>query len=152
MSINELMKTSSDEIISDANAALSRSELAHYKSSKPEQNKQRLQILFDLARQCIENKTLVSMLEYASKIAEERFQSGFDLFEVQTAFNVLEEIIWKKIINELPPQDYAEALGMISTVFGAGKDMLATTYVSLASKIKTSSMDYRALFAGTDGI
>lgn len=92
------------------------------------------------------------MLEYASKIAEERFQSGFDLFEVQTAFNVLEEIIWKKIINELPPQDYAEALGMISTVFGAGKDMLATTYVSLASKIKTSSMDYRALFAGTDGI
>jgi len=152
MTIIELLIANKDEIITDANTALSRSELTHYKSSGSEQNKQRLQLLYGLALQCIQNKTLLPMLDYVKKIAHERFQLGFDLYEVQTAFNVLEEIIWKKIIEELPPAEFADALGMVSTVFGAGKDTLATTYVSLASKVKTSSMDYKALFAGTDGI
>lgn len=45
---------------------------------------------------------------------------------------------------------YAEALGSISTVLGAGKDMRARTYVSLAAQAKVPSLDLKALFAGPE--
>lgn len=152
MTIVDLLETKKDEIIVDANAALSRSELKHYKGSGTEQNRERLNVLYNLALQSIQDKTLLPMLGYVQQLAVERFELGFDLYEVQTAINILEEVIWRKIFEELPPPEFAEALGLVSTVFGAGKDMLATTYVSLAGKTRTSSLDLRMLFSGTDGI
>jgi hypothetical protein len=80
------------------------------------------------------------------------FESGFDLWEVQTAFNVLEETIWRCILNEMQPEEYAEALGLVSTVLGTGKDTLARTYVTLASKTKTPFFNVQHLFNGTEGL
>jgi hypothetical protein len=91
------------------------------------------------------------MIAHAQTIARERFASGFDLSEVQTAFNVLEEAIWRRILEGLPPVDYGEALGLVSTLLGAGKDALARTYVTLASKTKAPSLQLQHLFAGTEG-
>jgi hypothetical protein len=71
---------------------------------------------------------------------------------VQTAYNVLEEAIWLRILKDLQPAQYAEALGLVSTVLGAGKDALARTYVSLASKAKAPSLNLQSLFAGSGGL
>jgi hypothetical protein len=91
------------------------------------------------------------MIAHAEAIARERFDSGFDLSEVQTSFNVLEETIWKRILKSLPASDYAEALGLVSTVLGAGKDTVARTYVTMASKTKTRTLNLQSLFSGTEG-
>jgi hypothetical protein len=91
------------------------------------------------------------MVAHTDSIARERFASGFDLWEVQTAFNVLEEAIWVHILKELPPTEYAEALGLVSTVLGTGKDTLARRYVSLASKTKASTLNLQSLFTGMEG-
>ena len=70
---------------------------------------------------------------------------------VQTGFNALEAATWGRILTGLEPTQLAEALGLVSTVFGAAKDALGRRYVSLATKTHAPSLDLRALFAGTDG-
>lgn len=89
------------------------------------------------------------MVQYTERIARQRYLTGFELFEVQTAFNVLEEVIWKRIISQMNPNDVAEAIRLVSTILGAGKDTLARTYVALAARAKAPVMDLKALFAGT---
>jgi hypothetical protein len=65
---------------------------------------------------------------------------------------VLEEAIWMQVLRHLPVTDYAEALGLVGTVLGAGKDSLARRYVSLASQTKTSSLNLQSMFSGTEGM
>ena len=89
------------------------------------------------------------MINYSEKVAKERYESGFDLHEVHTAYNVIEEVMWKKIINEIESLQLAEALGLISTMLGTGKESLALAYVSLASKQKAKSLNLTQLFKGS---
>lgn len=149
MELSQILHERMDEILSEAESSLSRSHLPHYEKAGGEHNRQKLKALYVLAVRAIAEKNLGPMLSHAETIARERYDAGFDLSEVQTAFNVLEEAAWRFIMKNLPPVDYGEAIGLVSTVLGAGKDMLARTYVTLASKSKAPSFDLRTMFAGT---
>ena len=105
--------------------------------------------LYDLAVDAIERRNLETFLEYAAALARERYYAGVSLAEVQTAFNVLEEAIWRCALETIPPGELAEALGLVGTVLGAGKDHLARTYVSLASSCHVPALNMLSLFAGT---
>jgi len=93
---------------------------------------------------------LTPIVAHAQQIARERFSAGYDLSEVQSAFNALEAATWARVLATLPPDRFARTLGLVSTILGAGKDALARTYVSLATDAHAPSLDLRALFAGTD--
>ncbi len=151
MDINQLLHDQSNDILSDADAAIARARLAHYEKSGTEHTHQRLKALYTLTARAVKEKNLGPMVAHAETIARERFETGFDLSEVQTAFNVLEEAIWVRIMKNISPNELAESLGLISTVLGAGKDTLARTYVSLASKTKAPSLNLQSLFSGTQG-
>ena len=150
MNLIELLEQRKALILNQAANTLARVHLTHYDETSLEQNKARLQVLYQLMVRCIKEKDLTIIIRYAEGLAQERFASGFDLLEVQVAFNVLEEAIWKQIIEECPPSALAEALGLISTVHGAGKDALARQYIALASQTKVPSLNLEALFKGTD--
>ncbi|MGA9405674.1 MAG: hypothetical protein WBW71_00950 [Bacteroidota bacterium] len=151
MSLDQLLHDQANDILSDAEASIARARLAHYEKSGTEHTHQRLKALYTLTARAVKEKNLGPMVAHAETIGRERFEAGFDLSEVQTAFNVLEEAIWMRILKNLSPGELAEALGLISTVLGAGKDALARTYVSLASKTKAPSLNLHSLFAGTQG-
>jgi hypothetical protein len=151
MDLNQLLHDQSSEILSDAEAAIVRARLAHYEKSGAEHTHQRLKALYTLTARAVKEKNLGPMVAHAETIGRERFEASFDLSEVQTAFNVLEEAIWMRILKNLSPKELAEALGLISTVLGAGKDTLARTYVSLATKTKAPSLNLQSLFGGTQG-
>jgi hypothetical protein len=151
MSIVQLLQNHAGEILDNAYRAISRAHLRNYETSGPEQTRQRLQALYELVLQCVRERNLTPIRVYAKTIAAERFASGFDLWEVQTAFNVLEEAIWLRILKELQPAQFAEALGLVSTILGAGKDTLARTYIGLASKTHAPLLNVQSLFAGTEG-
>jgi hypothetical protein len=150
MTIVELLQNHAGDILSEAYQAMSRAQLKSYQAVGAEQTKQRLQALYDLVVQGVQERNLTPMRLYAKAIAIERFEAGFDLWEVQTAFNVLEEAIWLRILKELWPSQFAEALGLVSTILSAGKDTLARTYIGLASKTNTPSLNVQFLFAGTE--
>ena len=147
MNLLELLETSRKEIIDEASESLFRARLRHYETSGMEQNRQRLERLYALTLECVKGKNLVPMLDYARTIAKERYLNSYDVQEVQTAFNVLEEEIWKRITAVVAPADYPEAFGLTSTVLGAGKQALAAEYVALDShKKEVQPLDLNAWF------
>jgi hypothetical protein len=148
MNVHEFLHEQSSAVLAEAESAIVRSRLRHYEEGGKEQTHQRLKALLVLTTRAIQEKNLGPIIAHAEQVASERFQAGFDLWEVQTAFNVLEEAIWKKILESMPPSQMAEALGLVSTVLGAGKDALARTYVSLASRTRASSLNLESLFSG----
>lgn len=150
MTLQELLHTHSKRIINEAVEALEHSRLSHYKQAGHEHTHHRLMALYVLTTKAVQERNIGPLLAHVNTIAEERFKAGFDLSEVQAAFNVLEEALWRHIINDIPPGNQAEALGLVGTVLGAGKDALAREYVSLASKTKAPSLNLQTLFAGIE--
>jgi hypothetical protein len=140
-----------DAILEEAEAALARAHAEHYEAAGLPEVRRRLEALLDRLLASLDGRDLGPMIAYAQEIAEERFEAGYDLSEVQTAFNALEEATWQRVLGNLEPSQYAEALGLVSTILGAGKDALARRYVSLAAHTHAPSLDLRALFAGTEG-
>jgi len=148
MNLVECLEHNQNEIIRTSFDALLRSNLKHYSSSNANENWQRLEKLFDLTLISIKNKSLVDIIEYSEKIASTRYNSGFDLHEVHTAYNVLEEALWKEIMNNLDSKEIGNALGLVSTILGTGKETLALTYISLTGKTRPKSLDLSELFKG----
>ncbi|HMN23269.1 MAG: hypothetical protein IT276_11895 [Ignavibacteriaceae bacterium] len=146
MNLKELLRTQSAEILESATQVLKCAHLKSYDKSSPADNKKRILNLLTLTQQCVIERTLLPMKEYSAQIAKERFNAGFGLHEVQTAFNALEEELWTRITKQIAPEKLGEALGLISTVLGAGKEELALTYVTLASKTRTQTLNLTELF------
>lgn len=141
-----MLQEQSEEILNDAVSAMQRAHCRHYEEMGEEHIRARLKALYVLTQRALKERNLGPMLAHAESIAEERFHAGFDLAEVQTAFNVLEEAVWWRIVRWLPRAEYAEAFGLLGTVLGAGKDALARRYVSLASSAKVPSLHLEELF------
>lgn len=146
MDLKELLRTQSSEILEGALQSLNCAHLKSYSKSSPSENKKRLLNLLTLTQQCVVEKKLIPMKEYAAQIAKERFDTGFDLHEVHTAFNALEEELWNRVTKNISAESLGEALGLISTVLGSGKEELALTYVTLASKTRTQTLNLTELF------
>lgn len=149
MHLAQVLESHRESILDHAVGQLERSHLEHYEAAGAAVRRARLERLYDLVGQAVAARNLTQLRHHAETIASERFAAGFDLAEVQTAFNVLEEEIWRALVAELPPAELAESLGLVGTALGAGKDRLAARYVELASRARTPSLDLRALFAGT---
>jgi hypothetical protein len=152
MNLIELLEACENEILDEATRGLIRAHLKHYGANNANEDERRLRVLYQLILQSVKGKNLGPVIDYVQIIAQERFATGYDLHEVQVAFNVLEEAIWRRIVQGLPPSELAEALGLVSTVHGAAKDALARTYVSLACQRKTPSLNLRVLFEGLDDL
>ena len=144
----ELLERERAAIVAAAGDALARAHARHYDSAGVEETTRRLDALYDRLVEALRTHDLGAVLRHAEEVAEERFDAGYDLSEVQTAFNVLEEAIWTRALAVVEPARLAEALGLVSTVLGAGKDALARRYVSLAAGAHAPSLDLRALFGG----
>ena len=143
----EFLARERSSILGAADTALRRAHARHYESEV----QRRLEALFDQLLRALDERDVTGMLTYAEQVAEERFNAGYDLSEVQTAFNALEEATWARAMSELESTELAETLGLVSTILGTGKDALARRYVSLATRAHVPSLDLRALFTGTGG-
>lgn len=146
MDLKKLLKTQSAEILENALQSLNCAHLKSYSKSSQGENKKRLLNLLTLTEKCVVEKNLLPMKEHAAQIAKERFDAGFDLLEVHTAFNALEEELWNRVTKNIEPESLGEALGLVSTILGAGKEELALSYVALASKTRTQTLNLTELF------
>lgn len=150
MDLVSVLSEAKTGVLDDAYSALESSHETHYQEAGESVTRDRLTDLLDLVVAAIGDRDLAEMGVYAERVAEERFSSGFDVSEVQTAFNALEVAMWRHVISAVPSAELVEAIGLLSTVLGFGKDVLARKYVSLASQRHVPSLDLSALFAGTN--
>jgi hypothetical protein len=144
----EVLTQEREAIVATASSALERSHVPHYADAGAESAHERLELLLSLVLDSVTSRDLVPVIHHAERIAKERYEAGYDIREVQTAFNVLEEAIWARVVASVPAEHLAEALGLVGTVLGAGRDALASTYVSLATRQHVRSLDLSALFRG----
>lgn len=152
MDITTLLEKNIDVIVENSCIQICEVKLKGYTKSGSTMTRQKLQNLYKKVIECAKKKELIPMLHYTEKIAKERFASGYDLHEVQTAINALEENIWQLIFKNVKPAKLAESLGLVSSILGAGKDNLARNYVALATKTKVSTINLQSLLSGSESI
>ena len=148
MDLDVLLSEAEPGVVDEAYSALHRAHVTHYELAGEKFTRQALADLFELVVVAIRTRNLAAMSAYAEGITLERFNNGYDISEVQMAFNALEEAMWRCVVVAEPPDDLAEAIGLLSTVLGYGKDAVARRYLSLASKRHVPSLDLSALFGG----
>ena len=148
MDLDALLQEAEPDVLDEAYSALHGRHVTHYELAGETFTRQALTDLFNLVLAAIRTRDLAMMSAYAESLATERFNDGYDISEVQIAFNSLEEAMWRRVVSTEPPEDMVEAIGLLTTVLGFGKDTLARTYLSLASKRHVPSLDLSALFGG----
>jgi len=133
MELTELLRERSDDLVAEAMAELRQAHLEHYEAEGLTAVRERLATLLEVTLQCLSTARADPVVEYTTRVAHDRFAGGYDLLELQTAINVLEEALWKQILSSMEPVEVAHALGLVSSILGMGKDALARAYVSLAA-------------------
>ena len=150
MDLNALLSEREPEVLDEAYMSLQRSPGTHYERAGEEFTRERLEELSTLVIDAIRTRDLAPLSAHTEQVATERFNHGFTISEVQSAFNALEEAMWRRVVSRTPPEELAESIGLLSTVFGFAKDVMARTFVSLASQRHVPTLDLSALFAGTE--
>jgi RsbT co-antagonist protein rsbRD N-terminal domain len=135
-------------IVESAAQAIERNGMSRYRQAGPSEVRRRLQTLFTHLLRGVSERDVRPVAKYAEDIGEERFTSGYDLSDVQRAFNSLEEAIWACAFAELEPPASAETVRLVSAVLGAGKDALARRYLSLATQHRAPALDLQAMLDG----
>jgi len=133
MDVSEHLQNDSLAIVMAATNSVARAHLSGYETAGAETTRLRIQTIFDRLLHCIERNNASPLIRYVQELARDRFFGGVELHEVQTAINLLEEAIWKDMMERMPPQDFARAVAQVSAILGMGKDALACSYVWLAS-------------------
>ena len=136
-----------DHVIDDAVQALTDRGLQHYEEVGGQVVRQRFAALYGLFLDCLGQHTLDPIRRHGETIAQERFAEGFDIAEVLTAVNLLDEAIWRVVVTHLPQEGLAEARVVVNAALGAGKDTLARTWVSMASEQQSRNADHHLVTA-----
>ena len=133
-----LLSERTSDLVDEAVTMLSEARLEHYEAAGLPAMRQRLEALLETTVSCLRSGEADLIIEHTTRVAGERFGAGYDLLEVQTSLNVMEEALWRRILSLVEPAEVARALGLVSTLFGVGKDALARTYVSLTAQAHLS--------------
>ena len=148
MELSELFRSWEEDLVDEAVTELRHARLQHYIADGEEITRERVGKFIDHALECFSLRRAEPMIEHAEHIARERHAAGYDLFEVQTAINVIEEALWKRILSSVQPEELAHALGMVNAIFGMSKDVLARTYVSLATNLEAPRQELDEILDG----
>jgi hypothetical protein len=146
--LSELFRSWQEDLVDEALTELRHARLQHYIADGEEITRKRVTEFIERAMECFSSRRAEPMVEHAAHIARERHAAGYDLFEVQTAINVIEEALWKRILSSVDSDELAHALGMVNAIFGMSKDVLARTYVSLATNRETPRKELKDILDG----
>ena len=130
MEMSAVLASAEDRLVDEVVAALGRRCHARYVASGQEERRRYVRDLFELVVRCVHEGHVEPIIASSQQAAA----AGFDIAEVQGAFNVLEEVLWREVAAVLADDQRIEALRQLNAVLGAGKDALARTYVTLASR------------------
>lgn len=153
--VSQILADDAEMVLTRARRDLDRSHSMHYEREGPDVASLQLATLYRHVVEVVASRRSQPLVRYITGVARQRHCAGFDLWELQTAFNVLEEAMWHQLRSKLPPREFADAIGLLSAALGTGKDALARTYVELARAPRTGPETVETvepLFRGTEGM
>lgn len=146
--LEQLLESGRERVVDRALQATLALRHSHYEAAGRIETRSRLERLYDAAAIAATQRKLGPVVEYAQRLAEERYATGHTLPELQAAFNALEEALWEELVADLPPEGVAGALSLVSSIFGVAKDTLACAYVAEATRTRRPAFALSALSAG----
>ena len=121
METSAVLASVQDRVVSDVVASLERRDQARHDALSLEQRRREVLYLFELVLRCVHEGSADSIIMPSQQIAADRFAAGADLAGAQEAFNILEEVLWRRVADTLAGDQRVEALGLVNAVLGAGK-------------------------------
>ena len=137
-----------DAIVDDALRTLRAAGSTHYETLSDDELRERLGALLDHFTAAIARHDAIPVVGYAALLAGARHDRGYRLVDVQTAFNSLEQAVWRVVVEQRPAATVADDLALVTSAFGLAKDELARAYVDLAAG-GVPAVDVEALMSGT---
>ena len=134
MDASAVLLSAEDRVIDEAVAALAQRGQADQQSPGPDGRRRDVRQLFRLVLRCLHAERAKPIIRPSEQIAAHCYAAGIDLAEIQEAFDVLAEVLWRHLAGALADGQLIQALGLLSAIVGAGKDAMARTYVALATR------------------
>ena len=152
MQISVILVRTEDRVIGDAVAALEQRDQARRGVPSPAERRRDVEYLLELVRQCLHQGRPDPIIKPSGQLAADYFGAGIDLADVQAAFVVLQDVLWRHLSDVLPGDQQVETLRLVNAILGTGKDTLARTYVALAKERSgTAAVTAPAVAPGTGG-
>jgi methylmalonyl-CoA decarboxylase len=128
-----VLASAEDRVIDEAVAALAQTDQVR-RSPLPDGHHRDVRQLFRLVLCCVRAGRAEPVIRPSEQIAAHCYAAGIDFTEVQGAFSVLAEVLWRHLAGALTGEQLVQALGLLNAIAGAGKDAMARTYVALATR------------------
>jgi hypothetical protein len=143
--IEQLLRDDEPAILAEAAPTIAR--LEHYRRDGDESTRRRVEALYRHVARAVRARDLDDLLAHAARIARERFEGGYELAEVEAAFETLENAISRRALARLPLDELAWGLGLVSTAISHARSELGRTFVSLAPAVRPGTVDLTAVFS-----
>ena len=134
MEASSVLSSAEDQVVGEAVAVLARRDRALRHPPDPQERRRNVRQLFGIVLRCLQEGRAEPIIMPSEQIAAHCFAAGADIAELQAAFNVLAEVLWSRLACALAGGELVRALALVNTVVGTGKDVVARTYVALASQ------------------
>ena len=145
-----VLASTEDRVIDEAVAVLAQRAQAR-QSPCPDERRRDVRQLFLLVLPCMHAGRIEPVIRPSEQIAAHCYAAGIDLTEVQEAFNVLTEVLWRHLADALGGEQLVQALGLLNAIVGAGKDAMARIYVALATRDRNGQDEQPAGDSSTAG-
>ncbi len=132
--MSAVLASAQGRVVDEAVAALERRDQTHRRAASAADRRRYVWDLFGLVVQCVREGGTEPIIASSRQVAADRFAAGFDIAEIQGEFSVLEEVLWRHVVDALAGDQRIEAQRLVSTILGAGSDAVARTYVVLAGQ------------------
>jgi methylmalonyl-CoA decarboxylase len=145
-----ILASAEDQVIDEAAGALAQRDQG-CQSPLPDRHRRNVRQLFRLVLRCVRAGRAEPIIKPSEQIAAHSYAAGIDLTEVQGAFNVLAEVLWRHLTGALDGEQLIQALSLLNAIVGAGKDATARTYVALATSGRNGHREQSAGEPATTG-
>ncbi len=133
MDTSAVLASLEDRVIDEAVAALAQTDQAR-QSPLPDDRRRDVRQLFRLVLPCVRAGRAEPIIKPSERIAAHCYAAGIDLAEVQEAFDVVAEVLWRHLVGALAGEQLVQALGLLNAVIGEGKNAMARIYVAQATR------------------
>jgi methylmalonyl-CoA decarboxylase len=148
--VSAVLASAEERVIDETVATLTQRDQTR-QSPRSDERRRDVRQLFRLVLRCVRASRAEAIIRPSEQIAAHGYAAGIDLIEGQRAFNVLAEVLWRRLASALAGEQLVQALALLNAIVAAGKDAMARTYVALATRDRNGQGEQSAGEPGTAG-
>ncbi len=143
-----LIQEHKEELIARTSNKLQKFTPSHYESVAYEQHLKREEWFLNVLLQTLQDDTCASLPAYVKQLGEERANEGYDLQELEEAFDIVEDTIWE-VVTKYCPLEYSllDMLALVRKFIREAKNSIGQHFLDEALTTQQHLHDMLGKFA-----